>query len=101
MCHRSHRVPGREAGCGRDHQRSDQALAAPQIARRLTSLGGVVDLTGAALVGAVLVGAALLSPADPLAQHSLAHTSLRVGAVTDEKDGTNLSPLLPRPSPRG
>lgn len=31
------------------------ALAAPQIARRLTGRGGVVDLSGSALVGAVTV----------------------------------------------
>lgn len=53
------------------------ALAAPQIARRLTGRGGMVDLTGSALVGAVL-----LCLADLVAQHSLAHTSLPVGAVT-------------------
>ena len=71
------------------------ALAAPQIARRLTGRGGVVDLTGSALVGAVL-----LSLADLVAQHAFAHTSLPVGAVTVCLGGGYLVWLLLRESSR-
>ncbi|MDE3721823.1 iron chelate uptake ABC transporter family permease subunit [Nocardiopsis sp. N85] len=71
------------------------ALAAPQIARRLTGRGGTVDPLGAALVGAVL-----LSTADLVAQHALPNTVLPVGAVTVCLGGAYLVWLLVRESGR-
>ncbi|WP_306367298.1 iron chelate uptake ABC transporter family permease subunit [Nocardiopsis sp. CC223A] len=71
------------------------ALAAPQIARRLTGRGGAVDPVGAALVGAVL-----LSLADLVAQHALPDTALPVGAVTVCLGGGYLVWLLVRESGR-
>lgn len=53
------------------------ALAAPQIARRLSGAGSVLDLVGAALVGAVL-----LSASDIIAQHAIPGLLLPAGAVT-------------------
>lgn len=53
------------------------ALAAPQVARRLTGRGASVDL-----VTSAFVGAALLSLADLIAQHAVPAADLPVGAVT-------------------
>ncbi|WP_127468177.1 iron chelate uptake ABC transporter family permease subunit [Streptomyces sp. B27] len=53
------------------------ALAAPQIARRLTGRGTSVDLAGSALVGALL-----LLGADIAAQHAVPGVVLPTGAVT-------------------
>ncbi|MFD3649448.1 FecCD family ABC transporter permease [Streptomyces cyaneofuscatus] len=71
------------------------ALAAPQIARRLTGRG-TVDLTGAALVGALL-----LLGADLVAQHAIPGVSLPTGAVTVCVGGAYLLVLLVRESRRG
>ncbi|MET7581456.1 FecCD family ABC transporter permease [Streptomyces microflavus] len=71
------------------------ALAAPQIARRLTGRG-TVDLTGAALVGALL-----LLGADMAAQHAIPDVSLPTGAVTVCVGGAYLLVLLVRESRRG
>ncbi|ASR35677.1 iron ABC transporter permease [Prauserella marina] len=68
------------------------ALAAPQIARRLTGHGSV-DLTGAALTGAVL-----LSTSDLIAQHAISGVVLPVGAVTVCLGGGYLVWLLVRES---
>ncbi|MFR9725205.1 FecCD family ABC transporter permease [Streptomyces sp. MS19] len=67
------------------------ALAAPQIARRLTGHGGSVDLVGSALVGALLV-----SGADLVGQHAIPGTALPVGAVTVCLGGGYLLWLLVR-----
>lgn len=67
------------------------ALAAPQLARRLTSAGSSIDL-----VTSALVGAALLSIADLIAQHALPGVSLPVGAVTVSIGGLYLVWLLAR-----
>ncbi len=53
------------------------ALAAPQIARRLTRHGDSADLAGAALVGAFL-----LLVSDMIAQHAFSGVMLPVGSVT-------------------
>ncbi|MET4671515.1 iron chelate uptake ABC transporter family permease subunit [Streptomyces sp. PvR018] len=71
------------------------ALAAPQIARRLTARG-TVDLTGASLVGALL-----LLGADMAAQHAIPDVSLPTGAVTVCVGGAYLLVLLVRESRRG
>ncbi|MEU2823447.1 iron chelate uptake ABC transporter family permease subunit [Streptomyces bacillaris] len=72
------------------------ALAAPQIARRLTGRGTSVDLAGSALVGALLqLGA------DIAAQHAVPGVVLPTGAVTVCVGGAYLLVLLVRESPRG
>ena len=72
------------------------ALAAPQIARRLTGHGTSVDLAGSALVGAVL-----LLGADLAAQHTIPGVLLPTGAVTVCVGGVYLLVLLARESRRG
>jgi iron complex transport system permease protein len=72
------------------------ALAAPQIARRLTGHGASVDLVGSALVGAVL-----LLGADVAAQHAIPGVLLPTGAVTVCVGGLYLLVLLVRESRRG
>ncbi|MEV5804917.1 FecCD family ABC transporter permease [Streptomyces parvulus] len=72
------------------------ALAAPQIARRLTGHGTSVDLAGSALVGAVL-----LLGADLVAQHTVPGVLLPTGAVTVCVGGVYLLVLLARESRRG
>ncbi len=72
------------------------ALAAPQIARRLTGRGSTVDLTGSALVGALL-----LLGADIAAQHAIPGVVLPTGAVTVCVGGAYLLVLLVRESRRG
>lgn len=67
------------------------ALAAPQLARRLTRAGASIDL-----ITSALVGAALLSIADLIAQHALPGLSLPVGAVTVSIGGLYLVWLLAR-----
>ncbi|MFF6909695.1 FecCD family ABC transporter permease [Streptomyces sp. NPDC012389] len=71
------------------------ALAAPQIARRLTGRGSV-DLAGAAPVGALL-----LLGADIAAQHAIPGVLLPTGAVTVCVGGAYLLVLLVRESRRG
>ncbi len=71
------------------------ALAAPQIAGRLTGRGSAADLPGAALTGAVL-----MSAADLLAQHAIAGVNLPVGAVTVCLGGAYLVWLLIRETRR-
>lgn len=71
------------------------ALAAPQIARRLT--GSV----GTALVPAAIVGAALTMACDLLAQRLFAPTQLAVGVVTGTVGGAYLIWLLTREWRRG
>ncbi len=65
------------------------ALAAPQIARRLTGRGSTVDVVGSAIVGALVLVAA-----DLLAQHAIPGVSLPVGAVTVCLGGIYLVALL-------
>lgn len=72
------------------------ALAAPQIARRLTGHGASVDLAGSALVGEVL-----LLGADIAAQHTIPGVLLPTGAVTVCVGGAYLLVLLVRESRRG
>ncbi|MFI8945129.1 FecCD family ABC transporter permease [Streptomyces sp. NPDC053750] len=72
------------------------ALAAPQIARRLTGHGTSVDLAGSALVGAIL-----LLGADIAAQHAIPGVLLPTGAVTVCVGGAYLLVLLARESRRG
>ncbi|MEW9510416.1 FecCD family ABC transporter permease [Streptomyces bacillaris] len=72
------------------------ALAAPQIARRLTGRGISVDLAGSALVGALL-----LLGADIAAQHAVPGVVLPTGAVTVCVGGAYLLVLLVRESRRG
>lgn len=67
------------------------ALAAPQVARRLTRTSASVDL-----VTSALVGAAMLSAADLVAQHAIPDLSLPVGAVTVCIGGLYLVWLLAR-----
>ena len=64
------------------------ALAAPQIARRLTRTGGTT------LVGSALMGATLLVVADLVALRALAPTQLPVGVVTAVIGGSYLIWLL-------
>ncbi|MGQ4267205.1 FecCD family ABC transporter permease [Nocardiopsis changdeensis] len=64
------------------------ALAAPQLARRLTRTGGTT------FVGAALMGAALLAVADLVALRALAPTQLPVGVVTAVIGGGYLIWLL-------
>ena len=64
------------------------ALAAPQLARRLTRTGGTT------LVGAALMGATLLTLADLVAMRALAPTQLPVGVVTAVIGGSYLIWLL-------
>lgn len=71
------------------------ALAAPQIARRLTGHGSSVDVVGAALVGAFL-----LLVADVLAQHASPGVVLPTGAVTVCLGGAYLVWLLARETRR-
>lgn len=71
------------------------ALAAPQLARRMTGAGASVDLLTSALVGA-----ALLSASDVVAQHALPGISLPVGAVTVSVGGLYLVWLLARETKR-
>ena len=71
------------------------ALAAPQVALRLTRAGSSVALGTSALVGAVL-----LSGADLIAQHAFAGMSLPVGAVTVCVGGLYLLWLLAREAKR-
>ncbi|MFJ7083992.1 FecCD family ABC transporter permease [Streptomyces griseus] len=72
------------------------ALAAPQIARRLTGRGTSVDLAGSALVGALL-----LLGADIAAQHAIPGVVLPTGAVTVCVGGAYLLVLLVRESRKG
>lgn len=72
------------------------ALAAPQIACRLTGRGASVDLAGSALVGAIL-----LLGADIAAQHVIPGVLLPTGAVTVCVGGAYLLVLLVRESRRG
>ncbi|MFJ4108816.1 FecCD family ABC transporter permease [Oerskovia enterophila] len=65
------------------------ALAAPQVARRLTRADGTVGLVSTALVGALL-----LSLADVVAQHAIPGLPLPVGAVTVSIGGLYLLWLL-------
>lgn len=71
------------------------ALAAPQIARRVTGHGASVDLLGSALVGALL-----LLVADVVAQHAIPGVALPTGAVTVCLGGAYLVWLLARESRR-
>lgn len=71
------------------------ALAAPQIAGRLTGHGSAADPLGAALTGAVL-----MSAADLLAQHAIPGVNLPVGAVTVCLGGAYLVWLLIRETRR-
>ncbi|GAA1670108.1 iron-enterobactin transporter permease [Citricoccus zhacaiensis] len=71
------------------------ALAAPQIARRLTGQGASVDLAGSAAVGA-----ALLLGADLIALHAVPGVPLPTGAVTICIGGGYLVWLLVRESRR-
>jgi len=64
------------------------ALAAPQLARRLTGSGGVAMLPAAAM------GALLLVSADYLAQRAFAPTQLPVGIVTVSLGGVYFAWLL-------
>lgn len=64
------------------------ALAAPQLARRLTASPGV------ALVPAAAMGAVLLLVGDVIAQHAFPGTELPVGAVTVSIGGLYLVYLL-------
>lgn len=68
------------------------ALAAPQIARRLTRASATP------LVSAALVGATLLLAADMIAQHAFRQIQLPVGAVTVSIGGIYLIWLLIRES---
>ncbi|OSN02165.1 iron ABC transporter permease [Lonsdalea populi] len=68
------------------------ALAAPQIARRLTRASATP------LVSAALVGATLLLAADMIAQHAFRQVQLPVGAVTVSIGGIYLIWLLIRES---
>ncbi len=70
------------------------ALAAPQVARRLTGSAGVT-LSGAAAMGAVLLAAS-----DFVAQHAFAPTQLPVGLVTVCLGGMYLVWLLVRQARR-
>lgn len=67
------------------------ALAAPQLARRMTGSSASVDLATSGLVGA-----ALLSASDLIAQHAVPGLSLPVGAVTVSLGGLYLIWLLAR-----
>lgn len=67
------------------------ALAAPQVARRLTGPSASVGLVPAALTGALL-----LAGADLLAQHAIPGVVLPTGAVTVCLGGTYLVWLLAR-----
>ena len=69
------------------------ALAAPQIARRLTHQGNSVDLAGSAVVGSLL-----LLGADLIAQHAIPGVRLPTGAVTVAVGGAYLVWLLARES---
>ncbi|WP_235038240.1 iron chelate uptake ABC transporter family permease subunit [Microbacterium sp. 18062] len=71
------------------------ALAAPQIARRITGHGASVDLFGSALVGAFL-----LLAADVIAQHAVPGIVLPTGAITVCLGGLYLVWLLGRESRR-
>ncbi|ALJ19775.1 FecCD family ABC transporter permease [Microbacterium sp. No. 7] len=71
------------------------ALAAPQVAQRLTGRGASSDLAGAALTGSVL-----LLGADVIAQHAFAGVTLPTGAVTICIGGVYLLALLIRESRR-
>ncbi|GAY08796.1 iron chelate uptake ABC transporter family permease subunit [Pseudonocardia sp. N23] len=66
------------------------ALAAPQVARRLTGS------TGAGLLPAALTGAALLTAADLAGQRLIAPTQLPVGLTTGAIGGLYLAVLLGR-----
>lgn len=68
------------------------ALAAPQIARRMT------HASATPLVSAALVGATLLLAADMIAQHAFRQVQLPVGAVTVSIGGVYLIWLLIRES---
>ncbi|WP_431031265.1 FecCD family ABC transporter permease [Plantibacter sp. RU18] len=72
------------------------ALAAPQIARRITGSGASVDLLGSALVGALL-----LLGADVVAQHAIPGVVLPTGAVTVCLGGAYLVWLLASEGRRG
>jgi iron complex transport system permease protein len=71
------------------------ALAAPQIAGRMTGRGAALDLASSALVGAALLGAS-----DLVAQHAIPGVSLPVGAVTVCVGGLYLVWLLARETKR-
>lgn len=70
------------------------ALAAPQVARRLTGSAGVT------LSGAAAMGACLLAASDFVAQHAFAPTQLPVGLVTVCLGGIYLVWLLIRQARR-
>jgi iron complex transport system permease protein len=70
------------------------ALAAPQIARRMTGSGRV------SMVSAAVFGALLLLASDLLAQHALAPIQLPVGVVTVSLGGIYLMWLLFREAKR-
>ncbi|QXQ09836.1 iron chelate uptake ABC transporter family permease subunit [Paeniglutamicibacter sp. Y32M11] len=70
------------------------ALAAPQIARRMTASGRV------SMVSAAVFGALLLLASDLLAQHALAPIQLPVGVVTVSLGGIYLMFLLFREAKR-
>jgi iron complex transport system permease protein len=70
------------------------ALAAPQVARRLTR-SGAVDLPTSALVAATL-----LTLSDLLALHAIPGTAIPVGAVTVSLGGLYLVWLLARETSR-
>ncbi|MGK9148083.1 iron chelate uptake ABC transporter family permease subunit [Plantibacter flavus] len=72
------------------------ALAAPQIARRITGSGTSIDLLGSALVGALL-----LLAADVIAQHAIPGVVLPTGAVTVCLGGAYLVWLLAAESRSG
>ncbi len=67
------------------------ALAAPQLAQRLTRTAGI------ALMPAAAMGAFLLMLSDWLAQHAFAPTQLPVGVVTVSVGGIYFVLLLIRP----
>ncbi len=71
------------------------ALAAPQVARRLTGA------SGAGLIPAAVTGAALLAGSDFLAQRALPGRDLPVGVVTAALGGAYLTWLLAARSRRG
>ncbi|MGW4463922.1 iron chelate uptake ABC transporter family permease subunit [Micromonospora sp. NPDC004704] len=70
------------------------ALAAPQLARRLTRAPSMP------LIPSAMMGALLLLGADPLAQRALAPFQIPVGLVTGALDGGYLMWLLTRTSTR-
>ena len=74
--------------CIRDRPITFVALAAPQLARRLTASPGV------ALLPAAVMGAALLLVSDVIAQQLFSDNELPVGVVTVSLGGCYLIYLL-------